>query len=418
MPSAMTSALENKLSGLNEIRVFRTIFESGPISRAKVARRLNLSRAAVTLITQKLAKQGLLATVGKGASTERGGRREVLLAISPRAGIILAAQLERDFFRYGLLDSNARRIDQETQSCALGTPPAQVLDRLIKGLQKMLRSHRVPADRILGMGIGLPGILNYEQGCLREAYTLEGWQAFPVQSYLSESLAVPVQLENDVKAVTLGEFQFGSGRLVRDLICLWVEDGIGAGIIVNGQLLRGATSSAGEIGYNELALEQTGGRSLLITPQHLDWGDILSHSNLRDAASRGREDGWTTSLPATCEVTDLVAAAESGDPLALQLIKEFGTLLGAVCINLIYAFNPPLMLLHGPLFYRSPLVADEVRAHVARGILRSPVEAVDIRTGMLGQDAVLVGAATLVLENLFKDSPQRAAPSPAPARAR
>ncbi len=418
MPSAMTPALENKLSGLNEIRVFRTIFESGPISRAKVARRLNLSRAAVTLITQKLAKRGLLATVGKGASTERGGRREVLLAISPRAGIILAAQLERDFFRYGLLDSSARRIDQETQSCALGTPPAQVLDRLIKGLQKMLRRHHVLMERIFGMGIGLPGILNYERGCLREAYTLQGWQDFPVQSYVVERLGVPVFLENDVKAVTLGEFQFGSGRLVRDLICLWVEDGIGAGIIVNGQLLRGATSSAGEIGYNELALGQAGGRSLLITPQHHDWGDILSHSNLKQAVQRGLEDGWSSSLQPSCEVADIITAAEAGDPLALHLVKEFGRLLGAVCVNLIYSFNPPLMLLHGPLFYRSPLVADEVRAHVARGILRSPVEAVDIRTGMLGKDAVLVGAATLVLENLFKDSPPRVATSPAPARAR
>ncbi|MDZ7269472.1 MAG: ROK family transcriptional regulator [candidate division KSB1 bacterium] len=414
----MTSMLESKLAGLNEIRVLRTIFEAGPISRAKVARRLNLSRAAVTLITQKLVKHGLLTTVGKGASTERGGRREVLLAISPRAGFILAAQLERNFFRFGLLDSNARHLDQETQHYALGTPPAQVLDRLIKGMQRMLRSHRVPADRILGMGVGLPGILDYEQGCLREAYTLQGWQDFPVQRHLSEALAVPVHLENDVKAVTLGEFQFGTGRLVRDLICLWVEDGIGAGIIVNGQLLRGATSSAGEIGYNELPLNQAGGRSLLITPQQHDWGDILSHSNLKEAVARGREDGWATSLPANCEVADIIAAAESGDPLALHLLKDFGRLLGTVCVNLIYAFNPPLMILHGPLFYRSSLVADEVRAHAVRGLLRSPVEAVDIRTGMLGENAVLVGAATLVLENLFKNSPHHAALRSVPASAR
>lgn len=387
---------------LNETRVLKTVREEGPISRASLARRLHLSKAALSGITQRLVKRGLVTEVGKGASTERGGRREMLLAMNPRAGVILAAEIERDYARFGLLDMNAQILIQQKIVYKLGTPPLEVLAPMLQGFRCMMEEKSVTAEHLLGLGAGLPGIIDYEAGTLREAYTLESWRGFALCRHLEEQLAVPVFLENDVKARTLGEAQFGSGRNLHDLVCVWVGDGIGAGIIVDGRLLRGATSSAGEIGYNEYPLGQQNELSLLIDERNQDWGDMLSHSNLKAAVRRGIATGWTTGLQETCGIEEIMSAADAGDPLGIHLLKRIGWLLGAVCDNLIHCVNPPVLLLTGLLFERTALVADEVRRRVSQGILRSPVEAVEIRTGMLGENAVLMGAAALVLNDLFQ----------------
>lgn len=392
----------HSLREVNELRVLKTVREEGPISRAALARRLKLSKAALSGISQRFLDADLITEVGKGASTERGGRREMLLAINPRAGVILAAEVEREYANWGLLDMNAQILARQKFTHALGVPPLEILTPMVQSFQAMLAAHKIQPEQILGMGVGIPGLIDYDAGVLREAYTLETWRGFPLRRHLQEQLHLPVFLENDIKTLTLGEAQFGSGRNIKNLVCVHVGDGIGAGIIVEGRLLRGASSSAGEIGYNEYALGQQSELSLLFDSQHQDWGDVLSHSNLKAAVRRGLEAGWVTRLSPESEISEIVAAAESGDALAVHLLKRVGWLLGAVCDNLIHCLNPPLLVFSGLLFERTAIVVEEIRRRVAQGLLRSPVEAVEIRTGMLGENDVLIGAAALVLEDIFQ----------------
>ena len=238
----------HSLREVNELRVLKTVREEGPISRAALARRLKLSKAALSGISQRFLDADLITEVGKGASTERGGRREMLLAINPRAGVILAAEVEREYANWGLLDMNAQILARQKFTHALGVPPLEILTPMVQSFQAMLAAHKIQPEQILGMGVGIPGLIDYDAGVLREAYTLETWRGFPLRRHLQEQLHLPVFLENDIKTLTLGEAQFGSGRNIKNLVCVHVGDGIGAGIIVEGRLLRGASSSAGEIG--------------------------------------------------------------------------------------------------------------------------------------------------------------------------
>lgn len=386
---------------INELRVLSTVREEGPISRASLAKRLNLSRAAITGITQRLVSRRLLTEVGKGTASVRGGRREVLLAINPNAGTILAVEIEVNYACFGLLDMNAQLIEKQTFRIESGMDLVDVLKPIADGLFGMLSKHAIPVENLLGIGVGIPGVINYEMGAITEAWTLEKWRGFGIRGYLEQMFGIPAFIENNVKTMTLGEFKFGSGKNVRDLVSLWVGDGIGAGIIVNGRLLRGATSSAGEIGYNEYLFENQSNLSLLLSKQQRDWGDLLSNSNIRGAVRRGISAGWTTRLKGDCTIEEIIDAGEAGDPLALHLLKRFGWILSTVCTNLILCLNPPLLILNGILFQRTSLVADEVRQRVAHGILRSPIEGVEIRTGLLGENAVLMGATGLVLDDLF-----------------
>ncbi|MCI0512908.1 ROK family transcriptional regulator [candidate division KSB1 bacterium] len=401
-----------RIREINELRVLQAVCKEGLISRASLAKRLKLSRAAITGITHRLENRQLLVEVGKGTSTQRGGRRQVLLALNATAGTILAIEIEREFARFGLLNMNAQIIQQDLLTYLPATPPMFILPPILEKLRTMLQQHNIRNENLLGIGVGIPGILNYKMGSISEAFTLHSWRGFALRHFLEQELGTPAFIENNVKALTLGEHLFGNGRNVSDLVSFWVGDGIGAGIIVNGKLLHGATSSAGEIGYNEYSLDQHNICSTLVHKNQRDWGDLISHSTLRAGIQRGIETGWTTQLTTDGRVEEIITAAEIGDPLALHLLKGLGTLIGTVCANLILCLNPPVLILNGLLFSRTALVANAVRQRVAQGILRSPVEGIEIRTGLLGENAVLIGAAALVLEDLFQlpeyPSPTRA----------
>lgn len=392
--------IRENLSG-NEVRVLKRVYDFGPISRASLARQLQLSRASITLVAKRLIALNLLIEVGKGDTTERGGRKEVLLMVNPQSGYVLSIQIERDFSKVGLLYLNSNIIFSETLFYSNGSSPQHVFESIFQFVQNAFAEYRIDQEKILGIGVGLPGIIDYQSGMLREAET-NSWQGFPIKETLQQMFELPVFIENDVKTLTLGEYQFGAGRHDRDLVCIWVGNGIGAGIIVDGHLLRGVTSSAGEIGYNELYFDISGMRSLLtsgISPK--DWGEILSLSSIKRAIRQGLQDGWKSTLLPTASIADFLRAAEENDPLAVHIAKLYGNLLGKVCTNLIYCFNPPLLVLHGALFYNTSLIANEVRRHVAHGILRSPVEAVEIQASKLAENAVLVGAAALVFDYYF-----------------
>ena len=396
--------MENKLRtlrGINEIRVIRALCEEGALSRATLANMLNLSRAALTIITQKLAEKNLITEVGKGMSTDRGGRREVLLAVNQRAGIILSIELEVEYAHYAALDINAAFINRGRVNYEPDRPLEEILDAIIAKLKAIIAKEKFYEKHILGVGICLPGILDYAKGSLRESYTLGKWQDFKIREYVERQMNTPTFLENDVKALTLGEFQFGAGKNVSNLVCLWIGAGVGAGIIVNNQLLHGSTSSAGEIGYNEDKLLLLREDALLVNDADKNWGQILTLNNLRAAVGRGKEQGWETRLSMEPTTKEIISAAEANDPLALHLLKLFGKILGSVCSNLIYTLNPPLVILSGILFEESNIVVDEVRQYVAKGILRTPIESVAIKPAKLGEEAMLLGAAAIVLDDLF-----------------
>ncbi len=386
----------------SEIRVFRKICEIGPISRAHLARILNSSRATLTQIANALLTSGYVIEVGKGASTDRGGRREILLSVNPNAGYILALQLDRDFAKVGLFALNLQLLEARTLNYTPGTDLEEVLLEAQHALERLILKFDIPVEKIIGLGVGVPGVPSEKNRRLRETEH-KSWQGFPIAEFLENAFNKPVALDNDVKALTLGEFKYGAGKGARDLICLWAGNGIGAGVVANGKLLRGATSSAGEIGYNELNLGFLDVRSLLINGHPRDWGDVLSQANVLAAMKRGVREGWKTDLSETSDISEFAKAAEAGDPLGLHLLKLYGSLLGSVCTNMLYAFNPPLLVLHGPLFYDTTLLPEEVRRCILDGILRAPVEAVEIRTGSFGSNAMLLGCASLVIDSVYPE---------------
>ena len=213
-----------------------------------------------------------------------------------------------------------------------------------------------------------------------------------------------VVLENDVKAFTLGECLFGQVRSCSNLVNLWIGDGIGAGIIINGSLIRGATASAGEIGYDELGffIRDAHDFPLLYRGQK-DFGDILSNKLLLQAASEAIEsEQYQTCLKMqNLSLHGVAQAAEKSDHLAVELFREYANILGILCINLVNTLNIDTLILSGPLVSKSDILLQFVRDQVHKDILREPAQAVKIVAATLNDLGVIKGAAGLVLEDLF-----------------
>ncbi len=386
---------------VSELQTLRLILDAGPISRVKIAQKLKLTRAAVTLAVQQLQKRGYIIEAGKGES--KAGRREVLLSGNPDAGLFFTVHFALRYTTIGLVNLTGNILYKTHLDLAsdTDTAPQFIIDQVTDTIKNYILEHNISTNRLWGIGVSLPGIIDYEKGTALES-TIQGWENFEIKKAFNNHFACPVIIENDVKTLTLAEFRFSTGLHVKNMICLWMEDGIGAGIIINGRLFRGHSYSAGEIGFNEFIRPPANGKSLLIRQKPRFWGDILAFSNIKSAVQMGIEEGWHTTMSRDITIDDFIEAANANDPLAMHIFRMLGQVLGVVCSNMIFTFNPEVLLLSGPLFRRLPGLADVIHKHLSQTHLRTPIKASSIRISTFGEDSITIGGALLLLEHLLK----------------
>ncbi len=386
----------------HEVLVLRAIRTEKSISRIELARKLKLSRSTITLITHRMVSAGLLLEVGKGRSTERGGRREVLLALNPKMGVIMAAEIERNYTRLALLDIFANVIASRSIEYSKESKAEHLMSKIVQSFNELLAEQRFTKEQVIGIGLGVPGIIDYATRMVKEGYNTKRWEGYPICEILSHIFQVPVFLENNVKSVTLGEHHFGSGLSFDNLVCFWFGDGIGVGIMNHGQLLRGENNSAGEIGFTELFPGIQSNLSFLADSNNRIWGDLLSLANIQAAVAKGIASGWSTRLEVGCDVAAFLRAAEQSDPLALHLLKILGQLVTHIISQVVYFYNPSVFVLSGPLFFTSHLLYHELLNNIEHNVLIEPIQRTDFRMSSLRENGVLIGAGSLVIDDLFR----------------
>lgn len=381
----------------NEYKILRLARDSDVISRVEISRACQLSKPTVSDIVSRFLKGGFLEEVGESPSTARGGRKRILLRFNPQAGFVIGVEVRMTACRVAISDINANILQRESFTYSAGSAPQEVLTKIFVAVEDIASSHPQYLDRGVGIGIGLPGVIDRSTGLLKFADTLKGWEHVDLRRAFEERFSLETYVENDVKARALAEFLFGSGKNVMDQVYLWVGDGIGAGIIVDGKLHHGVAESAGEIGYNELghAIKDPAAFPILYCGQR-DFGDILSDSVILNQF-RSRVD-----KPSVSSVADICKAAGEGHPLAKQLLNEIASLVSIVCINLMNVLNPELIVVGGQIAEYGPELFEDIQKKVRQDILSVPADSVRIVPALLKQDAVILGAVGLVLHDLFE----------------
>jgi predicted NBD/HSP70 family sugar kinase len=383
----------------NEVRILRLVRDKGEISRTEISKSINLHKASITDHVAKLIRAGFLEETRKADANERGGRRRTMLRFRPLAGLVAGIDIRKTTTTVALTDLNARVLQEATFEYRSDTSAKEVLAKAASSIQSLLNAAGFAKSKLVGIGIGVQGVIDYTTNTLVLAYNKQSWQGEVLSAALEAEFRVPVYVENDVKAMTLGEYLLGAAKGSRDVVHIWVGDGLGAGIMINGHLHHGITSSAGEIGFNGPEFTSVYREKFPLTYRdQVMFGQILTDANFiesyRRASGRRVEEVLSVSL--------IARSAMAGERVARQVVDEFVSMLSMLCIPMVNTLNPEVIVIGGELVEHYPSIAAELQDQIHRDLLAPPAEAVRIQPARLGDRGVILGAVGLVLYELFE----------------
>ncbi|EID52649.1 ROK family protein [Saccharomonospora xinjiangensis] len=375
-------------------------------TRPEIGRHSGLGRTVVTQRVNQLTACGLLEEGALGPSS--GGRAPRELRFRARAGVILAAELGATSIGVGVTDLAGSVLAEHTEPADIAQGPESVLGRVEELFDELL--DRVRADTadedlaVWGVGIGLPGPVEFATGRPSAPPIMPGWDGYPVRDRLARRYDTPVWVDNEVNTMALGELRAGTARGHGDILYVKIGTGIGAGLVSGGTLHRGSQGCAGDIGHAAVSDEdevvcRCGNTGCL--EAHAG-GAALARDGLA-AAEEGRSPFLADVLAATGTVTaaDVSRAAQSGDRVSVELLTRAGRLIGNLLATLVSFYNPALVIIGGGVSGAGDLLLAAVRETVYRRSLPLATRELRITRSELSDRAGLVGAAFMALDELF-----------------
>ncbi|MFE5617647.1 ROK family protein [Streptomyces sp. NPDC056524] len=407
---AKSSRTVRDLRRENRTAVLQRLYFDGPQSRLTLGPATGLSSGSVSNVVGELLAEGLVEEAGSVDSA--GGRPRTLLRVSPASGCMIGIDVGETRIRVELFDLALTELARvESPLAADGTGPhggydvGVVVSHVRDGIAAVLRAADVPPERLLGVGIGVPGIVAHapEDGAVVHGQTV-GWDAVPLERLLRETGAVPASvpyyIDNGSKTLGQAEMWFGAGRGTASAVVVLFGSGVGACVIGEGM----GTGRAIEWGHLTVRVR---GRRCRCGSQ----GCLEAYAGAEALLDRWREAGGRPPAGADEEtaLTSMIAAAypphgaeRKPDATALAVLEETAEYLGAGFADLINLFQPERILVGGWAGLQlGSRFLETVKPHAAAFALRYPASRTRIELGTLGPDAVTVGAAILPLEAFF-----------------
>jgi predicted NBD/HSP70 family sugar kinase len=400
---------------MNLARVWAALRDAREVTRPHLAERTDLSRTTVAALVDDLLAAGILRAAGQVRS--RGGRPAELLRFDPTACLAVGADMAAPDVRLVLVDLDGRIVARAVRRMVALTPDALVA-ALADGVQELTG---VPLPRrvgetatggatgaarppILGLGLGATGVVEPEAGVLRLSVPL-GWRDVPLAALLSRRVAMPVRVLSEDQAAALAEHAFGAACDVRRLVYVGVGTGIGAGIVLDGQVYGGADGGAGEVGH--VTIVPDGPKCLCGNRGCLE--ALAAGPAIAAAATRRMAAGEPSALAPLVRnsLTPLTAgqvatAAIAGDLLAAEVLTDAGRWIGIAVAGLINLLNPDAVIIGGDAVIDGSPLLTALREEAQRRALSGPCAHARLLPVSLGSDTTAVGAACLIL----REAPQ------------
>jgi predicted NBD/HSP70 family sugar kinase len=374
----------NTIRDINRQIVLNYVREREPISRAEIARETELQRSTISAIVEDLTREGLVEEVGIGEST--GGRRPTLLKLRAAGPIAVGVSLTPTCTTIATSDLAGRVIDQQE----FLTEPDKTLSQVIDVVRELSARYR----SIEGVGVSLPGLVDPSTGtALYIPYF--PWRDLPVSEIISSAVGLPVVIDNDANAVALAELWFGRPEVnnARDFILVLVAEGVGTGIIFDGQVYRGQRGAAGEFGHMVI------GRHAPV-PCSCGSDDCWeAFSSERAAIARYRN---LAQISDKTQITlkEVVERALAGEENARVALVETARYLGVGISNLIIGFSPEAVVVGGEIARAWDLIESALTEAIEHSVRRG-LPSARILPSTLGDSPTLRGALSLVLASKF-----------------
>ncbi|WP_232847720.1 ROK family protein [Occultella kanbiaonis] len=360
-----------------------------PRSRAELVAQTGHARSTIAQRIDLLLESGLLAH--GGAATSTGGRPPEIFAFAPASRIILAADIGAAHLQVAVTDLGGTILAQRREVAAIADGPEAILAHVGALGFELLEEVGRPRRDLVGVGVGVPGPVEHETGRPRNPPIMPGWDGADIPGVLAESFRTPVLVDNDVNLMAAGEHW----RLyadVDDLVFVKVATGIGAGIITDGRVHRGAQGAAGDLGH----IAVPGGEPVPCTCGNTGCLEALaSRSALRAA--------WLAAGRSNEEADDVSTLIATGDTLALELSRRAGRDIGSVLAGTVSLLNPSVVVIGGSMAMDNPVLIEAISDVIlSRSLALATRDLRIVRTGT-GARAAVLGASRMVADHVLSD---------------
>lgn len=373
--------------------LFQLLRDGLPRTRAELAKSTGLSRPTVAQRIDQLLGLGLITPVSDAAST--GGRPSSQFAFNPRVKVVVAADFGASHVRLAVTDLTGTVLAELGEEREISAGPDSAIEWLTASALRLLEEADREAADVAGMGIGLPGPVEFSTGRPINPPIMPGWDRFDLPGALEQTFSAPILVDNDVNIMALGE-RSSAWPETTDLIFVKVATGIGAGIISGGSLRRGSHGAAGDIGHVALS------RAANIPCACGNRGCLEAVASGRAIAADLARSGAATRTPA-----DVVGLVKAGDLRAIQAVRQAGRDIGEVLTTCVSLMNPSHILIGGAMAQAAEHLVAGVREVVYARSIPLSTEHLTIAPSTAAGDAAILGAAHLAIEAAL--SPDRIA---------
>jgi N-acetylglucosamine repressor len=396
-PLPEVKATQQQTKAYNDSLVLSTIYEAGEISRAAVARRTALSRTSVGEAVGELLERGLVEEIGLGRTRTSGGKPPILLRLKSDARHLIGIDLSGEEFR-GAVYNLRGEVRHELSLPRDGRSGAAALDLAYVLVDDLLLAAEAP---VLGLGIGTPGLIDLQRGNqVHWAVNLD-WLDVPLRELFERRYDLPVHVLNDSQAAAMGEYFFGLRHQSGNLVVIKCEEGLGAGIVLQGKLLRGDHFGAGEIGH--LVFSQDGQRCRCGNSGCLE--TVASGSAIVRAARSAAVGDLASDIAA---VRDACAA---GDTRVQRVVEAAACQLGLAIATLVGTLNTRDIIIAGSVTQLGDFFLDAVRQQVRARSLAALARETRVEFSTIASDITALGAAAVLLHEELGIWPLRPAPA-------
>ncbi|MDF2721658.1 MAG: Glucokinase [Paenibacillus sp.] len=394
----MISVNSQKVKLLNQMAILRSIQVNDTISRQQIARTTRLSNSTISILVGELIASGIVKELGEGESS--GGRRSKLLGINEEGGTILAVDLGSSNITCAIVDLRANIREKRTIDAP--AEPNERLPAVIELLKTMREVGRAKGmDNFLGVGVAVSGFVDPKNGIIISASNM-GWKNIHLKKEIEYATGLTTSIDNVAKAGALAEYYYGTGVGADHLLYIEAGSGIGAGFIVNGSLITGLRNAAGEIGH--LQMVQNG---LVCKCGKIGCLETIASGKAieRKAFERREQSALLQSYydrhgKITAEY--VFDCAKKDDPAALSIIDEAIEFTAIATANILSMFNPELIVFGGGLANAGAFYLDRITHKLELSLIKDHNKGVQIKLSSLGRNSSILGAATLVIERLFR----------------
>ncbi|MGE7592984.1 ROK family transcriptional regulator [Peribacillus frigoritolerans] len=389
------------MKSINRSLILNIIREKGPISRADIAKLTKLTPPTVSSFVKELLEAEIVIERSLGESS--GGRKPTLLTLSEDMFHVIGMDIGSQNIKTILTGITGKVIKKSVVPLPAQTTNETLLSLMIDSVSGILDHTKIDEEKIVGIGVGMHGIVDVEQGSSVFAPNLN-LQDIPIKRVLEDRFNMMVKVENDGRAMSLGELWFGNGAGIDSFVCINVGRGIGAGIIINGKLYHGSHFISGEIGHMIIDIDgpqcTCGNYGCLQTfasgPSIVEWVKKemrLGHSSLLTNLTKGDLEKVTGEL--------IYSSALEGDTLCKTALQQAGRYLGVGITNVIHTVNPRRIIIGGGVSNAGDLIMDNIIQTVNQRALTNPAKQTEIILSKFGDDATAMGAVALILAELF-----------------